>query len=235
MTLRVSSYGMRRLWWTSGLLVALPMLSSAQVSIVDEGSFTIFEQGARIGRESFTIRRNRAPSGDVLIANATVELGERRLSPALRADTSGAPLAYQVEVKQGVDVVEKLSGQLGRGRFSARVKTPAGESAKEYLVSNGAIVLDDDIFHQYYFVAQGNRSGTVPVVLPRRSTQVMVRVQAAGQEQVVVGGTPVEGQHITLTFPDGERRDVWADTRGRVLKVELERRKTVALRDEPPH
>jgi len=28
---------------------------------------------------------------------------------------------------------------------------------------------------------------------------------------------------------------VWADTRGRVLKVELERRKTVALRDEPPH
>ena len=125
----------------------------------------------RIGQESFTIRRTRGPGGDVVVANATVTFDTEHLAPALRTDTSFSPLAYQVEVRTGADV-ERLRGRIGGGRFSAQLKNAKGESSKEYIVSDGALILDDDIFHQYYFLVQRARGGsaTIPVVIPRRNT-----------------------------------------------------------------
>lgn len=211
------------------LTAAVPATARAQ--LVDEGRFTISRNGAPVGREEFTIRREGAGTAAVLVAYATVTLDGRRLSPALRTDPSGAPLAYQVEVRTGTSVEEKLSGQVGRGRFSARVKTPAGEAAKEYIVADGALILDDNVFHQYYFVARRG-AGTIPVVLPRRNVQVFLRVTAAGADRVMVAGTPLAAQRLVLTGPEGART-IWVDEQGRVLKVALADG-TVALRDAPP-
>lgn len=209
--------------------LAFSGVASAQAT-VDEGSFTITRGGERIGREDFVIRRN----ADVLVASATVTINDHRLSPALQTSAEGAPMRYQVEVRTGNEVQERLSGQIGRGRFSARVKTPRGESAKEYVVSDGALVLDDEVFHQYYFLAKGSHSGAVPVVIPRRNIQVSMRVESRGEERVTIGGTAVAARHLVLTEPDGGARHVWVDGEGRVLKVTLEERGITALRDEPP-
>jgi hypothetical protein len=221
------------------LLVAPPASAAAQVSVVDEGTFTISRSGARIGHESFTIRKTAGPGGDVYVANATVDVDAERLSPALRAGSDFSPLAYQLEVRTGSEVQERLKGLVGRGRFSAQVKTPKGESTKEYIVSDGALVLDDDVFHQYYFVAQraqqlGAAGGTVPVVIPRRSTQVVMRLEPRGSERVTVGGRAVDARHLVLTEPGGATRNIWVDAQGRVLKVTLDARNITALRDEPP-
>ena len=217
-----------------GALVLVPSASPAQVTVVDQGSFTISRGGTPVGRESFMIRRTASPGGDILVASATVELNDQRLAPALRTDAAGAALAYQVEVKSGADVRERLSGNLGRGRFSARVRTSRGESAKEYIVADGALVLDDDVFHQYYFLSGTNRGGAVPVVVPRRNIQVAMRVEDAGKETVKLGAGSVEARHLVLTEPDGSTRHVWVDSVGRVLKVSLEGRGIVATRDRPP-
>lgn len=211
------------------LAATLPAIAPAQV--VDEGSFTISRGGTPIGREEFTIRRDGAGAGSVLVAYATVTLDGRRLSPALRADQSGSPLAYQVEVRTGTTLEEKLSGQVGRGRFSSRVRTPAGEAAKEYIVADGALILDENVFHQYYFVARRER-GTVPVVIPRRNVQVFMRVTPAGPDRVTVGGTAITARRFELSGPEGTRT-IWVDGDGRVLKVALSNG-TVALRDSPP-
>jgi hypothetical protein len=226
---------MRYLSWLSVALAA-PLVASAQVVTVDEGSFTISRGGARVGHESFTIRKTAGPGGDVFVANATVDYDSQRLSPALRTDNSFSPLAYQVEVRSGNAVQERFKGLIGRGRFSAQMMTPQGESAKEYLVSDGALVLDDDVFHQYFFLAQKLRggSGSVPVVVPRRNVQETMRVQANGTERLTVGGVPLEARQIILTEPSGATRRVWVDAQGRVLKVSLEGRGVVAQRDDPP-
>ena len=208
---------------------------SAQVTTVDEGRFIISRAGQRIGTEDFLIRRQASPGGDVLVAQATVAFDDRRLSPALRADSTGAPLAYQVQVKVGSEVQEHLSGRIGRGRFSAQLRTPRGESAKEYIVADGALVLDDDVFHQYYFLGRSDRTGSVPVVIPRRNAQVTMRVQAQGSEQVAIGGAQVSARQLLLTEPDGSARRVWLDSMGRVLKVSLDGSGIVATRDEVPH
>jgi len=217
-------------------LVALPAAPlAAQVATVDEGSFTITRGGETLGREEFSIRRT--PGGDggaVYVASATVALTDRRLSPALRADAGGSPLAYQVEVRIGSEVQERLTGQVGRGRFSAQTKTPRGESTKEYVVSDGALILDDDVFHQYFFVAQRGRTGSVPVVIPRRNTQVTMSVEDRGADEVTVGGRALQAHHLVLREPGGAARDIWVDGQNRVLKVALAAGNMVAVRDDPP-
>jgi hypothetical protein len=215
-------------------LVSTASAAAAQVTTVDEGSFTVSRGGVRIGREDFAIRRTASAGGDVLVASATVSYDDRRLSPALSTDPSGFPLRYQVEVRAGDDVQERLAGTIGRGRFSARVRTPRGESAKEYIVADGALILDDDVFHQYFFLAQGDRTGTVPVVIPRRNVQLAMRVEERGTETIDIAGTRISARHLVLSEPGGAARHVWVDARGRVLKVTLDDRDIVALRDEPP-
>jgi hypothetical protein len=232
---------MRTLRLAIALSLALSSAAVAQVTTVDEGSFTITRGGTkptdRIGQESFTIRRTRGPGGDVVVANATVTFDTEHLAPALRTDTSFSPLAYQVEVRTGTDV-ERLRGRIGGGRFSAQLKNAKGESSKEYIVSDGALILDDDIFHQYYFLVQRARnsggSATIPVVIPRRNTQETMRIQAGANEQVRVGTTSVEARHFTIQEPTGATRQVWADTQGRILKVQLDGGGITASRDELP-
>jgi hypothetical protein len=231
---------MRILSIAAALTLGLPSLSPAQVITVDEGSFSIFRGGTRpadrIGQESFTIRRTKGAGGEVVVANATVTFDTEHLAPALRTDTSFSPLAYQVEVRTGTDV-ERLRGRIGGGRFSAQLKNARGESSKEYIVSDGALILDDDIFHQYYFLVQRARGGsaTIPVVIPRRNTQETMRVQLAGNDQVRVGTTSVEARHFTVTEPGGATRQIWADAQGRILKVRLDGGNITAIRDDLPH
>lgn len=228
---------MRYFGLLSATMLAVPAAAPSQVTVVDEGSFTISRSGTKIGREVFTIRRTPGPGGDVYVANATVEFDAERLAPALRADDSFAPLAYQLEVRSGGEVRERLRAIVGRGRISAQVKTAKGESTKEYIVADGALVLDDNVFHQYYFLARrasGSSSGTLPVVIPQRNTQVVMRVSTQGNDAVTVGGRGVAARVLVLTEPGGATRHIWVDDQGRVLKVVLDARGITALRDEPP-
>lgn len=229
---------MRYIGLLSATLLTVPAVAPSQVTVVDEGSFTISRAGTNIGRETFTIRRTPGPGGDVYVANATVEFDAERLSPALRADDSFAPLAYQLEVREDGEVRERLRAIVGRGRISAQVKTARGESTKEYIVADGALVLDDDVFHQYYFLAKRatGSSGTtsVPVVIPQRNTQVVMRVSVRGSDAVSVGGRSITARVLVLTEPGGAARHIWVDGQGRVLKVALDARGITATRDEPP-
>jgi hypothetical protein len=222
------------------LLAALTALGAAapalaQVSTVDEGSFTITRHGARVGREEFRIRRTATGEATVtFVATATVALADRQLVPELRADGSGAVLAYRVEVTGAADATERLKGALERGLFTAVVSSPRGESAREYVVSPGAVVLDDDVYHQYYFVARLAARGPLAVVVPRRNAQVAMRLEAAGSEPVTTGGRAVPATHLVLSEPAGAARDIWADAEGRILRVAIPSLGIVATRDEPP-
>ncbi|MEO7510677.1 MAG: hypothetical protein ABIZ91_02855 [Gemmatimonadaceae bacterium] len=202
--------------------------------IIDQGSFTIMLNGQRAGREEFRIEATPGVGGTEIVARATVVFGDRRLSPALRADSAGAPSEYQIESRGTTSGVERWSGKITRGRVSARINSARGESAKEYIVTDGAIIIDDDVFHQYYFVAANAQKTSIAIVIPRRNTQMLVKVAAAGSEQVTVGTTEIDARHLVITEPSGATREVWVDARGRVLKVAIPSRNVVAQRDDPP-
>jgi len=224
---------------TLTLVVAAGVLYSsqlfAQVATLDEGSFTISVNGDRVGREDFRIRSTPGSNGPELVATASVSYANRRVLPQMQADSAGVPVRYVVEVKDGPAVNERVDGVVGRGRASAKVKNSRGESANEFVVSQGALVIDDDVFHQYYFITRrAQPTGSVSVIVPRRNTQVTMRVADAGTEKLTIGGSAIDARHFTIADPGGADREIWADASGRLLKVAIPSRGVVALRDDPP-
>lgn len=225
----------RLLGIAAALSFAAPTLEAQSAQIIDQGSFTITVSGQRTGREDFRIEGTPTGTGALeYVARATVVFGDRRLMPALRSDSMGAPSDYQIESRGTTSGSERWSGKITRGRVSARINNARGESAKEYIVTEGAIIIDDDVFHQYYFVARRTPESSVAVVVPRRNAQVAMRLTAAGNERVTVGTRDIDARHLVLTEPSGATRDLWVDAKGRVLKVAIASRNVVALRDDPP-
>ena len=219
----------------SAVLLA-PTVSSAQsAQIIDQGSFTITVGNLRTGREDFRIEGTPGASGALeYVARATVVFGDKRLTPALHSDSLGAPSDYQVESRGTTAGSERWSGKITRGRVSARINNARGESAKEYIVTDGALILDDDVFHQYFFVARRANAASVAIVVPRRNAQLVLKLANAGADRVTIGTKDVDARHITLTEPGGDVRELWIDAKGRVLKVAIPSRNLVALRDDPP-
>jgi hypothetical protein len=220
-------------WILAAGSLLLPLALDAQTRLLDQGSFAISVRGERAGREDFTIVSSPGAAGDAVLATATVSLRDHRIEPKLSADVSGFPSSYQVTVS-GSGRGEQYSGTIQRGRMSARFQTARGASAKEYIVTQGAVILDDDVFHQYYFVIQNAAKGSVPVVIPRRNVQVTVRISSAGTESVSIGGRDVPATKYVIVEPSGASREVWADAKGKILRVYIPATETVAVREDPP-
>jgi hypothetical protein len=201
---------------------------------VDEGIFVITRNGAVVGRESFRIVRSPSASGDVYRATAQLALGDQRIVPTLSVDANGAPLSYDVAVQDGPEAV-RLQGRARPGRFSAMLRTRNGESTKEYVVPPSAVVLDDDIAHQLFFVTLGNRrSGSLTIIDPRSNAQRIATLESRGSAAVEIAGKSVAAMHFAISGPGVSRREFWVDSVGRVLKVAAPERGLVAQRDELP-
>ena len=225
---------MKTLTSVAVLAAVLSGSAHAQVATVDEGSFTITVKGDRVAREDFRIRKTPSGSaGSDVVSTSTASYGGRRVQSQLQSDSIGAPNLYVVDIKDAAAGNEHFEGAVGRNRVSARVRNGRGEALNEFMVSPGAVVIDDDVFHQYYFLTR-RPAGSVSVIVPRRNTQVVMRIADAGSDKVSIGGTSLDARHFTIADPGGTDREVWADASGRLLKVAIPSRGVVALRDDPP-
>jgi hypothetical protein len=213
---------------------ALPSASPAQTAVVDEGTFMVSLKGSPIGRESFRIKRELAPGGQVFQATAESALGDNRITMRLGTDSSGVPISYEVEMKLRGKVVQRLQGRGRPGRFSVLMEGANGESAREYVLNHGALLLDEDVFHQFFFVPLAAAHQELVVIAPRSTQQGRFELQERGVEGVEIAGRTIEGRRYTLIDPSGATRDVWIDAKGRLLKVAIPEKGLVALRDDPP-
>lgn len=214
------------------VLVAAAVPAAAQVRVLDEGSFTLYRDGNRIGREDFSIREAPGADGRVLVAQATVAMGARRVTPGVNADTSGMPFRYQREVRDSGEVVETYSGVVTGMRYASLLVTPAGESAREFLLPAGTVAADDDIIHQLWFIARRGPGSAVPVLVPRRNIVDTVLIESVGAERISIDLRQFETTHLVFrtTAPEGAR-DVWVDRSGRIIKASLPALGLLALRD----
>lgn len=219
------------------LAAAVSRPVAAQVVTADEGSFTVSRAGATLGREEFRIVRQPGATA-AFMARATSVYGDRRVLPALQADSDGVPERYQIEVRRGNVVEQRVSAQAAGTHFRSQSQGEAGEAAREFLLEPGTVVLDEALYHQYYFVVR--RAGTpgaatrVPVLTPRRGTQTALWVTLSGTERVTIAGQPVAARHYAVTDRAGSQREVWADEQGRVLRVMLVPEGIEAVRSDVP-
>jgi hypothetical protein len=218
-----------------GLGSALP--AAAQTGASDAGTFLISVGGRQVGTEEFNIVQTGVGTNSEIVATGRVRVqlptGTVELTPRLRATGFQAtPVSYDVTV--GGNSPRRVIATVANGRVSARTLTAAGEQMREYLASPNAIVLDDGIAHQYYFLARRLRNGQVPIIIPRENRQEMATVKGLGEEQVQIGDRTVSLFHLVVTPTGGDERHVWVDALGRVIKVQIPARNYVAVRSEIP-
>jgi len=214
-------------------LLALRPVGGAPID-VDQGSFTITVGGVRTGRETFVIRRSGAGTDAGYLASGTALYPDRRLAPALTTDATGVPTTFVMEVRSGTQRTARVSAQMVRGLFSVRVQTATGESMRELLLRPRTVLLDDDLFALYYFVGLDRRSGAISVVDPRRGIQTAGALADIGPDSVTIGGRVSGTEHLRLVLPGADHRELWCDSAGRVLRVDIPDRQLTALRDDVP-
>jgi hypothetical protein len=213
--------------------LAAPVL--AQVTSLDEGSFTIMRAGERVGREDFSIRSSPTGAGPVLVAHGIVVIGTRRIEPSMNADTSGAILKYQTEVRENGRVLIAYTGEAARDHYSAHSSRPDGESAREFRLPRGTVAVEDEILHQLWFIARRGPGATVSVLAPLRNVVETVRVELIGSERLTIDAHDFEVRHLRFrTEGSGATRDVWVDRAGHLLKVVIPATRITAVRDEGP-
>lgn len=202
-------------------------------AVVDEGSFTISRSGAPVGRESFRIIRAPAPGGQVYQATGTSVIANVKATMRLGTDSVGSPVSYESEVSDQAQLVQRLRGRGRPSRFGLFVQTRTGESAREFVLANGALLLDESVFHQFFFVGLAADQRELIVISPRSAQQERMRVVQRGEEGVEIAGRTISGRRVSLVNGDGPR-EVWLDGQGRLLKVAIPDQGLVALRDDPP-
>jgi hypothetical protein len=218
---------------TLALVLVLSRAVTAQVTSLDEGSFTVTRGGERIGREDFWIRTAPTATGRTLVAQGTIIRGLRRFKPGLNADTSGAVIRFQNEMRDSGKLVESYAGQLTRDHYAARSQREGGESAREFRLPIGTVAAEDEVVHELWFIVRRGPGTFVPVLVPSRSVVESVRVDLVGDERLVVDIREITARHYTLTTGGtGLVRDEWTDDQGHIVKAAIPSARFLAIRDE---
>lgn len=209
--------------------------TAAQTVQLDEGSFRILVSGREVGTETFSLRQNGTGADAIVIAQGRVVLDANETTANVQLSGTGLRLvAYDVELS-GTDA-RRIRASVSGSRASARTVSAAGETMKEYLVSDGAVLLDDGVAHHYYMIAKRAEAGasSTPILIPRESRQVQATISVAGSESVSAGGSTVTATKIVVQPRGGDVRSVWVDAQNRVLRVEIPARNYVAVRTALP-
>lgn len=211
----------------------------AQSVTLDQGVFQVIVDGRQVGTETFSIRRTGRGTGAVTTARGRIVLGGAGGGEQIMAslETTGAtlsPTSYQVVIEGG-DNPRRLAGRVIGRRFSARIISSSGERMREYLVADGAVLVDEGVAHQYYFLARRleGQSMRIPVIIPSANRQVQATVAFRGTESIQVAGRSVSARHIVVDAA-GSVRHVWVDGQGRVLRLEVPSRNYTAVRTGLP-
>jgi hypothetical protein len=217
------------------LLSALPMPLVAQAVVLDEGTFSLFMHGERIGREDFSLRAARGAGGGY-IGQGNLLNGEQRRTVVLTVDSVGAPLRFQLDTREQGKVVASVAGQQERQLWSARIVRAGVESARESRLQRDTFIAEMGVIHQLWFVLRFGEGRPLTLLSPSGPTQVRVTMEEQAPDRVALGLREfVARRWVLRRLEDGVVLwELWTDSAGRLLKASNRVSALEALRDDPP-
>ena len=222
------------------LWLSLAVPGMAQTVRVDVGSFTTFVDGRRAGREQFSLQSTTSADGHHFELRMESASGEHRAAVRLETDSAGTPLRYSVEERDGARVTLRLGGQRVRGRFATIARGIRGEAAREYLLTAGAVVLENEGVHQYSMLLRHRTLGegdslSIPTLSPAENLQgrVTLRMESLS-DTVTIAGSSRNARRWSVMTHSGDTRLIWTDEDGRILRLRIASRHFEALRDDVP-
>ena len=222
------------------LQTGLTASAQAQSDRVDVGSFSIEQQGRRVGREQFSLRKAPAPDGSAFELRSESVSGDRRVAVQLTTDSLGSPVRYSLEIREGTKVTVRAGGQRLRSRFTTQTVRSTGESVREYLLVPGMIVLEADFYHQLAFVLRGRalevgRTAEIPALSLLDDTQRPLQLTLESRaDSVAIAGASRPALRWKLDDGGGLVRTLWGDAEGRLLRVKIPSKSIDVVRDGVP-
>ena len=217
----------------AGLLALVAPLATALTAqqVIDRGTLVIMQQGRLVGQEEFVVERGRrsgAPDGFTIasVVSYPAQQPTRRLTSVVEFGPDSQPAATLVEAEDGD--LRRVLIRLGPRRVTVRVVTPSEEAAREYPSAQRHLVLDDSLFAPHA-VALPLLPGAVRAITLREGGRATAEVADHGSDRTSVGTTHRTLHHLSMTV-EGERRDLWYDERGRLIKVAIPSRDLTVLR-----
>ena len=218
----------------AAVLAALAVPQARAQDVLDHGVFVIRHGNAEAGREEFSIRTSTSRGAAAFLAVSTVRMGGREVQRALEVSRDYLPLSLQQTESAGGRVVSRISAQLTGIRFSARVATQDGETAREFPVRPPVAILGDDAFSAFYFVPHPDAGARdLAVIRPGEPRAERGAVTAMGPDTVEVAGQRIAARRYSLKVGAAERL-FWFTPTGDLLQDSDPGKDLVATRLELP-
>lgn len=222
-------------------LVALVLLGAAsrplaaQALVLDEGTFSLFMNGERIGREDFSVRAARGSSGG-FIGQGNLLTGDQRRTVVLTVDSLGAPLRFQLDTRGDGKVIASVAGELDRQIWASRIVRAGVESAREFRLPRDTFAAEMGVIHQLWFVLRLGAGRPITLFSPSGPTQERVILEEQATDRVPLGLREFVARRWVLRRLEDEvvLWELWADPAGRLLKAVNRVSALEALRDDPP-
>jgi uncharacterized protein (AIM24 family) len=223
--MQVTALGQARVWT---ILAVVGMISAGsatgQDTVLDEGSFTILQDGTEVGTETFSIRSTGSGEEIRVTALSRVHVEGADSVRDVRSSLEVRGLAndlfdYQVQVV-GDGRLEVRYTRDGSARMRLSLRSGEGVREREMRAPSGMIVLDEGMAHQFHFVgALVSRGETeAPSLVPATGAIQPMQLAELGVEAIEVGGASTRGRHVRVTR--GARTiDLWFDSEWRLLRV----------------
>lgn len=220
------------MWPRAVRLIPAALLAAASAgaqssAVIDEGTFTFTRAGVPFGTESFKIIRRRGANGVELVAQCTRTTEGRVVRTGMTTDSSGSPTSYT----RAVSGQAEMTARRTVNRLTVNEEGPQA-SSRDYVFPPGALILDDDVVHQLYFVTWLDPRSIV-FVSPGSKTAGQGRLTEAGAEPVTIGRNTVPAVKYVLGEGD-DMREIWVDSSRRLLKVAYPARQLIGTRDQLP-
>lgn len=206
----------------------------AAQDLFDRGVFVITRDGAEVGREEFALRPGTGRGSASMLAVSTTRISGREIQRAFEVTRDYVPVSFQQTETAAGRVASRVSAQLSGVRFSVRISSQDGETAREFPVRPPAVILTDDTYAAFYFLPRpdaGERA--VAVVNPLTARSTAGTAEALGQDTVLVAEQRIIARHFRLRVGSDERH-YWFTPSGDLLQVSEPARSLIATRAELP-
>jgi hypothetical protein len=219
------------------------------VTVVDEGTFAIFQNGQRVATETFTIRQY--PDSNItssqLHGEASASGTKLEQTSELTLLPNGSLSRYewkQLAPTRASAVVEPSDQLLVMRTTAADGKTSPDQS---FFLTPETFILDDYFFStrevllwRYLASSCRPRPGgdgcdlirqRFPILIPRQRTSAQVFIEFKGYDDTPLNGRPQHLRHFVIQT-EGPEWHLWLDSSHKLLRISIPDTNTEVLRQE---
>lgn len=222
--------------------------SNKPVTVVDEGSFGIFQNGQRVATETFTIRQFQ--DSNVTSSQLHSEPGaSTRLEQTSELTLLPDGTLSRYDWKQQSPGRSSASVEPGEQILVLHSTGPDGKPVADqtFILSAQTFILDDYFFStrevllwRYLSSSCKLRPGgdgcdlirqRFPILIPRQRTSAQVFVEFKGYDDTPLNGRPQHLRHFVIET-EGPEWHLWLDPNHKLLRISIPETNTEVLRQE---